>query len=165
MLQNGLDDLPILDGADDPHGSLAFRANQWIDLIDFLNQPGPAFPAHRRGSVGFDDVRDGVVFGSLSPFPPGDVAVISVVSDHLPPPVWDMRAHGREPLRGVEDLPVFTAFRRIYDGSFISEILHPFLGKGCPDGHLTYLATSEWRLGFIMEEWPDIAFRKTREHN
>jgi len=33
------------------------------------------------------------------------------------------------------------------------------------DGHLTYLATSEWRLGFIMEEWPDIAFRKTREHN
>jgi peptide chain release factor 3 len=33
------------------------------------------------------------------------------------------------------------------------------------DGRLTYLATSEWRLGFIMEDWPDIAFRKTREHN
>jgi peptide chain release factor 3 len=33
------------------------------------------------------------------------------------------------------------------------------------DGHLTYLAASEWRLGFIMEEWPDIQFRKTREHN
>ncbi|MCX5820355.1 MAG: peptide chain release factor 3, partial [Deltaproteobacteria bacterium] len=33
------------------------------------------------------------------------------------------------------------------------------------DNHLTYLATSEWRLGFIMEEWPDIEFRKTREHN
>ena len=32
------------------------------------------------------------------------------------------------------------------------------------DGHLTYLAASEWRLGFVMEEWPDIAFRKTREH-
>jgi len=32
-------------------------------------------------------------------------------------------------------------------------------------GHLTYLASSEWRLGFIMEEWPDIAFHKTREHN
>ena len=25
------------------------------------------------------------------------------------------------------------------------------------DGHLTYLAASEWRLGFVMEEWPDIA--------
>ena len=33
------------------------------------------------------------------------------------------------------------------------------------DDHLTYLASSEWRLGFIMEEWPDIEFRKTREHH
>jgi peptide chain release factor 3 len=33
------------------------------------------------------------------------------------------------------------------------------------DGHLTYMAASDWRLGFIMEEWPDIAFCKTREHN
>ncbi|MHB8909926.1 MAG: peptide chain release factor 3 [Syntrophales bacterium] len=33
------------------------------------------------------------------------------------------------------------------------------------DGHLTYLAATEWRLGFIMEEWPDIAFHKTREHS
>jgi len=33
------------------------------------------------------------------------------------------------------------------------------------DGHLTYLATNEWRLGFVMEEWPDIEFRKTREHH
>jgi peptide chain release factor 3 len=32
------------------------------------------------------------------------------------------------------------------------------------DGHLTYLAANEWRLGFIMEDWPDIEFRKTREH-
>ncbi len=107
----------------------------------------------------------GTAFGSLLPFPPGDVAVITVVSDHLLPPVWDMRAHGRKPLRGVEDLPVFTAFCRIDDGSFISEILHPFLGKGCPDGQRAYLAASKWRLGFIMEEWPDVSFRKTREHN
>ena len=33
------------------------------------------------------------------------------------------------------------------------------------DGHLTYLAASEWRLGFVMEDWPDIEFRKTREHH
>jgi peptide chain release factor 3 len=32
------------------------------------------------------------------------------------------------------------------------------------DGRLTYLAASEWRLGFVMEEWPDIAFSKTREY-
>jgi hypothetical protein len=45
MLQNGIDDLPILNGADDPHGSSTFRANERSDLIDFLNQTGPAFPA------------------------------------------------------------------------------------------------------------------------
>jgi len=33
------------------------------------------------------------------------------------------------------------------------------------DGHLTYLTTNEWRLGFVMEDWPDIEFRKTREHH
>jgi peptide chain release factor 3 len=33
------------------------------------------------------------------------------------------------------------------------------------EGHLTYLAPNEWRLGFVMEDWPDIAFHKTREYN
>jgi peptide chain release factor 3 len=31
--------------------------------------------------------------------------------------------------------------------------------------HLTYLAPSEWELGYVMEQWPEIAFHKTREHN
>ena len=62
MLQNGIDDLLILDRADDPHDSPTFRTSESIDLINFLNQPGPAFPARCRGSVGFDDVRDGLVF-------------------------------------------------------------------------------------------------------
>lgn len=30
---------------------------------------------------------------------------------------------------------------------------------------LTYLTTSEYQLGFTMEEWPDVKFHKTREHN
>jgi peptide chain release factor 3 len=32
-------------------------------------------------------------------------------------------------------------------------------------GHLAYLAPSEWRLGFVMEDWPDITFQKTREYD
>jgi peptide chain release factor 3 len=32
------------------------------------------------------------------------------------------------------------------------------------EGHLAYLAPSPWQLNFIMEKWPDIIFRKTREH-
>lgn len=32
-------------------------------------------------------------------------------------------------------------------------------------GLLTYLAPNEWRLKFIMDEWPGIVFHKTREHD
>jgi peptide chain release factor 3 len=33
------------------------------------------------------------------------------------------------------------------------------------EGNLTYLAPSEWRLGYVTEQWPDVIFHKTREHN
>ncbi len=33
------------------------------------------------------------------------------------------------------------------------------------EGRLTYLTTSEYQLGFTMEEWPQIQFLKTTEHN
>jgi AcrR family transcriptional regulator len=32
------------------------------------------------------------------------------------------------------------------------------------EGHLAYLARSEWSLGYEMEQWPDVVFLKTREH-
>ena len=33
------------------------------------------------------------------------------------------------------------------------------------EGCLTFMTTSEYQLGFVMEDWPDIRFHKTREHN
>ncbi len=33
------------------------------------------------------------------------------------------------------------------------------------EGWLTFLTTSEYQLGFTMEEWPQVEFHKTREHN
>jgi len=33
------------------------------------------------------------------------------------------------------------------------------------EGHLTYLASGDWRLKRTMEEWPDINFLKTREYS
>jgi peptide chain release factor 3 len=33
------------------------------------------------------------------------------------------------------------------------------------EGNLSYLAASEWRLGYVMEQWPGIEFAKTREHD
>jgi len=32
-------------------------------------------------------------------------------------------------------------------------------------GSLAFLAPSEWQLNYVMEQWPDITFHKTREHN
>ena len=33
------------------------------------------------------------------------------------------------------------------------------------EGNLTYLASSDWRLGHVAEQWPEVTFHKTREHN
>ena len=33
------------------------------------------------------------------------------------------------------------------------------------EGNLTYLAPSEWQLNYMMEQWPDMVFHRTREHN
>lgn len=32
------------------------------------------------------------------------------------------------------------------------------------EGCLTYLAQSQWHLNYVMEQWPEIIFQKTREH-
>ena len=33
------------------------------------------------------------------------------------------------------------------------------------EGNLTFLAPSQWHLDYTMEQWPDIQFVKTKEHN
>jgi peptide chain release factor 3 len=33
------------------------------------------------------------------------------------------------------------------------------------EGRLAFLTTSEYQLKFAMDDWPDITFHKTREHN
>ena len=40
VFQDGLDDLPVFDEADDPHDSPTLRTSQGIDLVDLLTQPG-----------------------------------------------------------------------------------------------------------------------------
>ena len=53
MFQDGLDDLRVFDKADDPHASPTLRAGQGIDLVDFLNEPGPVLPVFLRTLIGF----------------------------------------------------------------------------------------------------------------
>ncbi len=33
------------------------------------------------------------------------------------------------------------------------------------EGNLTFLSPSEWQLNYTIEQWPDIAFHRTREHS
>ena len=69
MFQDGLDDLPVFDEADDPHDSPTLRAGQGIDLVDFLNQSGTVVPVFLRVAVGFND-KGGKVIGLLLLSPP-----------------------------------------------------------------------------------------------
>ena len=111
VIEDGPDHRRVFDAAADPHGALALRTDQGIDFVDLLYQPGPVSPKDLCVPLRFGDARNGLFATALLAFSSRDIAVPTIVSDHLFPPVRDMRAHGREPLRGVENLPVFAAHR------------------------------------------------------
>lgn len=54
-----------------------------------------------------------------------------------------------------EDEAVFKKFKKKNESSLTLD----------SEGWLTFLTTSEYQLGFTMEEWPQIKFHKTREYN
>ena len=83
MFENGADDRRVLDAADDPHGALTLRTDQGIDFVDFLNQSRPVPPEGLFISLRFEDTGDGIVIAFLLPFPPGDVAVVSLITHHV----------------------------------------------------------------------------------
>ncbi len=54
-----------------------------------------------------------------------------------------------------DDAKVLRGFEKSYQGSLARDA----------GGYLTYLAPNQWRLKNAKEEWPQIRFLKTREHN
>ena len=54
-----------------------------------------------------------------------------------------------------EDRKMFDSFRKDQEANLALDA----------EGNLTFLAGSAWRLSNAMEEWPDITFMKTKEHN
>ncbi len=54
-----------------------------------------------------------------------------------------------------EDRKLLKAFQR-ENGEFLANDA---------EGHLTFLAPSEWRLEYTMEQWPEVSFHKTREYS
>jgi len=78
MIEGVPDHRRILDEADDPHGSLTFRADQGSYFVYLLNQPGPTFPESLFVSLRFEDAGDGIINSFPLLFIPDDFAVISV---------------------------------------------------------------------------------------
>lgn len=54
-----------------------------------------------------------------------------------------------------EDEKILKKFRQQNEASLTTD----------SEGWLTFLTTSEYQLGFAVEEWPQVEFRKTREYN
>jgi len=54
-----------------------------------------------------------------------------------------------------DDRKKMEAFEKKYQANLATD------AQGC----LSFLTTSEWQLGFCMENWPEIEFYKTREVN
>lgn len=133
MFENGADDRRVLDAADDPHGAPAFWAEKGIDFVDFLNQARPVSPEGLFISRRFENAGDGIVVSRILPFPPGDITVKAVVSDHLLSLVGDVGTHGGQPFQRGKNLCGLPVFGRIDDLSLRIQVLHSFLGKRRPD--------------------------------
>jgi peptide chain release factor 3 len=55
----------------------------------------------------------------------------------------------------AEDRKVMAEFEKKNQGALARDA----------EGNLAFLASSEWRLGHTIEQWPSVVFHKTREHN
>ena len=113
------DDLSVFDEADDPHGTLAFRADQGVHLVYFLYQACPIFSERFFVALRFEDAGDKIITLFFLAFTPRNVAVVSVISHHLLAPVGDMGTHNlkvtrsRQPFQGGEALACFFVLGRI----------------------------------------------------
>ena len=133
MFENGPDDGRVLDAADDPHVAPTFRTYQGIYFIDLLNQPRPIPPEGLFISLRFENTGDGIVIAVFLPFPPGDIAVMAVVTHHLLSPVGDMGTHGGQPFHRRKNLCGLPVFGRIDNLSLLLQIVHALLRERGPD--------------------------------
>jgi hypothetical protein len=62
VFQDGLNDLSVLDEANDAHDSSTLRASQGINLVNLLDQAGPILPVFLGAFIGFQDAGDPVIF-------------------------------------------------------------------------------------------------------
>ena len=102
MLEDLFYDLLVLYEGDDLHPALAFCTGKRVYFIDLLDQSGPILSVLFGGTLRFQDIGHPFILVLFFPFAPGDIAIVSIISNHLLTLVWDMRAHGRKPFYRIE---------------------------------------------------------------
>ena len=112
MLENIPDHRHIFDEADDHHGIFTFRTNQRVHFIYFMNQSCPSFSESLHITLRFKDTRDSLVVVFFLPFSSCDVAVITIVPDHLFALVRDVRTHHGQLFQNGEALVCFLSPER-----------------------------------------------------
>jgi hypothetical protein len=70
MFEYSPDHRRVFDAADNPHGTLALRADKWIYLVDLLNKQRPVTPECLFAPLWFKDAGDGIITAFLLPFSP-----------------------------------------------------------------------------------------------
>jgi hypothetical protein len=67
VIEDGPDHRRVFDAADDPHGSLTFRTDQRIDLVDLLYQTRPVPTEDFFIPLRFEDTENDVTAAFLLP--------------------------------------------------------------------------------------------------
>ena len=84
-----------------------------------------------------------------------DVTVARLKAEYGVDAVYEPAGFSAARWIGYDDKKRFEDFERQH----LANLAHD------SEGHLAYLAPNTWRLDFLIEDWPDISFKNTREHN
>ena len=84
-----------------------------------------------------------------------DVTVARLKAEYGVDAVYEPAGFSAARWIGCDDKKIFADFEREH----LANLAHD------SEGHLAYLASNTWRLNFLIEDWPAITFKNTREHN
>ena len=137
----------VFNKTDNPHSPLTFWADQGINLVYLLNQPGPAFLESFFASLRFEDAGDSVIRTFLSAFAPRNVAVIAVISHHLLAPVRDVGTHRGQPFRRREVPDCRAVLGCINDRPLLIQVSRSRTGNPQSSDASGRLGVTTWAMG------------------
>ena len=102
-------------------------------------------------SSGFRNRGYQIALALLFTLAPRYVAIITIVSHHLHPFVWDMGTHGTEPFQGIKDFLVLRCpKKRTFGVSFLGKSRLPFFCPKRPISQIKLIVISLLNAAFFM---------------